>query len=98
MSYKVTVTSFALWECRNELSNGSSEVDREGKDRTKLNHDRVHFPKTIVQIDLQKCFGDAQMRGRANREEFSQSFNDAEEDGDEVIGHDFSRGLIGVRV
>ena len=68
-----------------------AEIDRQGQDRAELNYDRVHFPKAIAEIEMQQGFGDTQMSRRADREEFGQTFYDAEQDGDEVVVHDIAQ-------
>ncbi len=70
-----------------KFRDGSSKINRQRQNRAELNHDRVHFPKTVAQIEMEERFDDPQMGRRADREEFSQTFDDPEQDGNKIIIH-----------
>ncbi len=45
-----------------------------------LDHDRVHLPVRIGQVDVQQRLCDPQVRRRANGQKFRESLDDAEQD------------------
>ena len=50
-------------ERRDERRDAPGKINRQGQNRAQLNHDRIHFPKAVVQIEVEKGFDDAEMRG-----------------------------------
>jgi hypothetical protein len=72
-----SISAFSSWKRRKEPRDGCPEIDRQRQDRSELNHDGVHLPKAVVQIDLEQRFGDPQMGRRADRQELGQAFNNA---------------------
>ena len=76
------IAAFALRKRANKPHNATPKVDRQSENGSELDHDRVHFPEPIMQIDMQEGFADAQMRRRTHRKKFGQSFDDSEKDGE----------------
>ncbi len=68
MRNDVTVTALALWERAEKVHDSVQKINRQRQDRAELDHDRVHFPKTVMQIEMEERFGDAQMGGRTHRQ------------------------------
>ena len=62
MSEKIAVTPLAFWKRHHEFQDPPPEINRQGEDRTQLDHDRVHFPEAIVQIEMQHRLDQTQMR------------------------------------
>ena len=87
MSNKVAVTAFAPRKCAEELNDPLPKINRQRQNRAQLDHDRVHLPKTIVEIEIEQRLSNAEMRGRAHGEEFGEPFNDPEQDRQEKIVH-----------
>src|SRR6185369_1559366 len=81
------VTPFTIRKGREELGNAFAEVDGKAKDRTQLNHDRVHLPVAAREVESEDLFGDAQMRGGAYGEKFREALDNAEEQGKKVVVH-----------
>ena len=87
MSNKVAIAAFASRKCADELNDPLPKINWQRQDRAQLDHDRVHLPKAIVKIEIEQRLNNAEMRGRAHREEFGEPFNDAEQDRQEKIVH-----------
>ena len=47
------ITPFASRERAKKFQNSIAKIDRQRQDRAQLNDDRVHLPKTVMQIDAQ---------------------------------------------
>ena len=73
-----TITAFASGESEDKLRNAFPKIDWQRQNGPELDNDRVHFPEPIMKIDPQQRLTDAQMRGRAYRKKFRQSFYDSE--------------------
>jgi hypothetical protein len=71
----------------NELHDLLPKINWQSENGAQLDHDRVHLPEAIMQIDVEKRFANAQMRRRAHRKELCQSFNDSKKDGKQVVVH-----------
>ena len=70
MGEKVAVPAFSRWKGGEKFQDSIPEINRQRENRSQLNHNRVHFPEAVVQIEMQQCFDDPQMRGRADRQKF----------------------------
>ena len=64
-----------------------AEVDRQRQNRSELDHDRIHFPEAVLKIESEERFNNPQMRGGADRKEFRQAFDDAEQKRDQKVIH-----------
>jgi hypothetical protein len=42
-------------------------------------------PVAVAEIDAEQRFADAEVSGRADREEFGEAFDDAKEEGEEIV-------------
>src|SRR5439155_10879988 len=71
------VTIFAMRECAQKLGDPAAKIDGQAQDRAQLNNDCVHLPVSVTQIDVKQGFGNAQVRGRTDRQEFRQTLDNA---------------------
>ena len=78
MRQKIAITALTSRICREEFQDPVPKINRQGQDRAELDHDRVHLPKAVVQIEIEERFDDAEMTGRTHRQKFGQPFNNAE--------------------
>src|SRR4030095_3751268 len=81
------IAAFALWKSAEKFYNATPKINRQSENGSELDHDCVHFPKAILQIDMQQRLADSQVRGRTYRKKFSQSLDNSEEDGKQIVGH-----------
>src|SRR5262249_2861142 len=84
-----SIAAFALRKRANKPYDAVPKINGQSENSAELDHDRVHLPETIVQVDVQERFTDAQMRSRAYRKKFGQSFNDSQKNRKQVIVHAF---------
>ena len=70
MSQDRSVTVLTARKGRDQFQNSPPKKYRQRDDRAELDDDGVHFPEAISEIDIQQRFGDPQMRGRTDRQEF----------------------------
>lgn len=82
------VATFAVWKRRKKFSDAIAEVDGQAENRAELDDDGEHLPVTVVEIDSEQSFGNAQMSGGADGDEFSQAFDHAEDECDHVRVHE----------
>src|SRR6478672_7286118 len=61
------IAAFAFWKRANKSHNATPKIHRQSENSSELDHDRVHFPEPIMQIDMQQRFADAQMSGGTHR-------------------------------
>src|SRR5579884_130302 len=87
MCKEIAVAVCASGKGGDKLQNAIPKIHWQCQDRAQLDHNGVHLPEPVVQIDPQQRFADAQMRSGAHGKEFGQSFHDAEENGHQVIVH-----------
>jgi len=87
------VAQFAARESADELGDALAEVDREAEHRAELDDDGVHLPEAIIEIDTRSGFDNAEVGGGTDREEFGQAFDDAEDQGEEIVIHAGTQGL-----
>ena len=64
------IPAFSLRKGTNKLHDAVPKIHWQSENGTELDHNRVHFPEAIVEVDVQERFANAQMRGRAHRKEF----------------------------
>ena len=50
------------------------------------------FQNPFLQVDLEECFRDPQMRGRADRQKLGQPLDGAEQDREKIVVH-AARGI-----
>jgi hypothetical protein len=72
------IAAFAVWKRANESHNAPPKINRQSEDGPELDHNCVHFPEPIVQIDMQQRFADPQMGSGTHRKKLGQSLYDAE--------------------
>ena len=71
------ISTFAFWKRTNKFHDPMPKINGQRKDGAELDNDGVHFPETVLKIDVEQRFADAQMRRRTYREEFRQAFDDS---------------------
>ena len=76
------IAAFALGKRANKLHDATPKINRQSENSSELDHDRVHFPEPVMQIDVEERFADAQMRSGTHRKKFGQSFDDTEKEGE----------------
>ncbi len=74
------VAALAARKGAEELDDPFEIKQQQGKDRSCLDHDRVHLPVRVIQGNLHQRFSDAQMRRGADRQELGQAFHNAQQD------------------
>ena len=82
-----SIAAFAARESVQKLQNAPPEESGQRQNRPQLDDDAVHFPEAILEIDLEQRLGDAEMRGRADGQEFGQALENSEHDREEVVVH-----------
>ena len=70
MGKEVAVSAFSAWKGGKKFQDPIPKINRQRQDRSQLNHNRVHLPIGVMQIEMQQCFNDPQMSGRADRQKF----------------------------
>ena len=81
------IAAFTGWKRAQKLEDPTPEKCSQSDDRAELDDDAVHFPEAVREVDLRESFRDPQVCGRADGEKFGQAFEDAEQDGEQVIVH-----------
>src|SRR5262245_20537798 len=79
------VPVFAARECAQEVCNPRTKINRQAQNRSQLNHDCVHLPVAVAQINVKEEFGNSQMGGRAYWQEFRQAFDDPQNHRKKVV-------------
>ena len=74
------IAGFAFWKGPKKRQDALPKINRQRQNCAKLNDDGVHFPETVMKVDMQQRFADAQVCGRAYRKKFGQPFDDPEKD------------------
>lgn len=64
------IPAFSLRKGTNKPHDAVPKIHWQSENGSELDHNRVHFPEAIVQVDVQQRFTNAQMRGRAHRKKF----------------------------
>jgi hypothetical protein len=57
------IAAFAFWKRANKLQDAVPKLKGLRENVAELENDRIHFPETVVKVDMQQRFADAQMRG-----------------------------------
>src|SRR5215469_15468319 len=78
------VAPLALRKSGDELVNTRAKINRQTQDRSQLDNDGIHLPISVAQVDAEETLGDTEVRGRADRKKFGQSFNNSEQDRQQV--------------
>lgn len=55
------VLSFAMRKSRKESANARPEVNRQAENGPQLNHNGVHLPEWIIELNVEQRFTDPQM-------------------------------------
>src|SRR5690242_11717083 len=93
MIQKSSIAAFPFWKRGEKRQDAVPKINWQRQDRPELDHDRVHLPKAVLQVELEQRFDNAQMAGRADGQKLSQAFNDPEQDRQEKIIHKSFRCL-----
>jgi hypothetical protein len=75
MRERIAVAIFPLRKRTQEFRDSRSKVNWKAQDRAQLNHDRVHLPIAIGQINVQQRFSDSQMGRGTHWQKFCETFN-----------------------
>ena len=94
MSEHRAITAFALREVAHELNNARPEVNGQAKNRAQLDDDGEHLPVAVGQVEAEKRLANSQVRRRADGKKFSQAFNDAQQDRQQVVVQGVPRVLL----
>ena len=78
MRENIAAPALAPRKSRKKFQDPIPKINRQRQDRSQLNHNRVHLPVGIMQIETQQCFDNPQMRGRADGQKFRQPFDNTE--------------------
>ena len=70
MSEKVAITALSARKGGQKFKDSVPEINRQRQDSAELNHDRVHLPEAVVEIEAEHGFHDAKMSGRADGQKF----------------------------
>ena len=87
MRQRVSVTSFSARECADEICDAPAKVNDDREDRAELYDDGIHFPKPILEADVQQGFRNPQMRGGTDGKKLGQSLHDSKQDGINGVVH-----------
>src|SRR5438876_5397543 len=77
MGQRRSVAIFAMRECFQKVGDPCTKINGQAQNRTQLNDDRVHLPISVTQVDVKQRLSNAQMRGRADRQELRQTLDNA---------------------
>src|SRR5438105_13960960 len=88
MRQKIAVAPLAFWKSAEKFQDPFPEINWQRQDRAQLNHDRVHLPEAVAQIEMEQCLDDAEMSGRAHRQTLRQAFDDTKLDRQQEIVHE----------
>src|SRR5712691_10952860 len=80
-----SVPIFAMRKGAQKFCNSRAKINRKAQDRSQLDHDRVHLPISISEIDVKQRFGNSQVRRGTDGQKFGQTFNDAKHDGQQIV-------------
>ncbi len=90
------VASLALRKCGQKCRDALAKIHWQAQNCPQLNHDRVHLPIAVRQIDVKQRFTDAQMRRRAHRQKLRQSLHDPQQHGQQVVAQIISPGCFAI--
>src|SRR5215471_3567683 len=85
MSQNCAVIAFSTRKGPNKFADPRSEIVRETKDCPELNDHGIHLPVAVCERYVQQMLGNPQMRRRADRQKFRESFHDAQQKGQQVV-------------
>ena len=87
MSKHSPVAALTGGESAEKFEDAIPKINRQRQDRAELDHDRVHLPEAVVQVELEERFDDPEMSGRAHRQKFRQAFDNTEQDRQQKVVH-----------
>src|SRR5437764_10058430 len=90
MGQEIAIAPFAFWKCAKKFQDSFPKINRQRQDRAELDHNRVHLPEAVVQIQLEERFDDAEMSSRAHWQELGQTFDNPKQDRQYKIVHNIS--------
>ena len=70
MRERGAVLAFTARKRRQEAGNPRTKINRQAENGAQLDHDGVHLPERIVEVDVQQRLGDAQVGRGADRQKF----------------------------
>ena len=94
MSENGAVATLAARKRGKKLRDASAEIDGQTENRAELDDDGVHLPVAAGQRDMEQGFGDAQVRGGADGQEFRETFDDSQDDGQQIVIQASSSDLV----
>src|SRR5438270_12436373 len=94
MSKRGTVAALAARKGGEEFGDTLAKIDGQNQNGAELDDDGVHLPVPAGEIDVQQRFGETQVRRGADGKEFSQSFDDAQQDRQQIFVQNFSPGVV----
>src|ERR1700682_2511868 len=86
------VATLAAREVPEELGDSGAEIHGKRKNGAELDDDGVHLPVAVAEVDVKQGFAETQMGRRAYGQKFGESFDDAEQDGQQVVVQSVSPG------
>ena len=81
------IATFAARKRGQKLEDSVPKINRQRQDRAELNHDRVHLPEAVVEVEAKHCFDEAEMSGRADGKKFGEAFDYPKKKRDKKIVH-----------
>jgi hypothetical protein len=77
MRERGAVAAFSARKGGKKAGNARAEINGQAKDCAQLDHDGVHLPERIVEMDVQQRFCNAKVRRGADRQKLCKTFNNA---------------------
>src|SRR6267142_4029516 len=88
------VATLAARERREKLGDALAKIDGQNQNRAELDDDGVHLPVAAGEVDVEERLGKPEVRCGADGEEFGQSFDDAQQDGQQIFVQNLSPGVV----
>src|SRR5437660_3779976 len=79
------IAILALRKCAQKFRDSGAKINWQTQDRAQLDHDGVHLPVAIRQAHVKQRFGNPQVSRGTDRQELREPFNNAENDGQQVV-------------
>ena len=77
MRERGAVLALAARKRGDKPGNARAEIYRQAEDCAQLDHDGIHLPERIVEMDVQQRFCNAQVRRGTYRQKLCKTFNNA---------------------
>src|SRR5262249_10139911 len=75
----IAVSTFATRKCAEEFRDPVAEINWQTENGAELDHDGVHLPEAVGKIDAEEGFANPQMGGRADRQKFGKTLDNAQQ-------------------